>query len=613
MAVYQNENEKRKQELLKAFQQQQKLEEYQKNKSNLTDYIKQGNNYRTELGTLGKTLSGSDNTLVSNLGNNLYKYAGQGIADSIKSNVGSNLGLSLGSTAPSASALSSGSALTNAISSSAPIAETAANSGTMTLGLTNPVTAGIIAAAMIGNQLYSSKKQKDEQALKLSQQEAAQGQNTALNNKNNAISNIEQQNNNQLVDDLKNQYLTQEQTINTPISAETQLQNSDEKQNIISDIFNKFKEGYSENRNNGFEPENLEKTDKSVWNRLGEAVGTGARVLSNPALQGLIAGSISGISNKNWAKGLEYGVNWAKDKAKSDMYNKLITNEQAAPILGKNLSSTDYGAKTLGDYRDTVTDINATNAKSQLDKTNPTMENFANTMYASGAWNLDDYNNFISGENYNPNMRLSTETIKIMSDKNRKDTQNANDTQKTQDNTRKIDNDIEYKNTMLNINQQNADTNTMNANTNAQKAGEQARHNKESENLIRQKLKQTQTWHNIQSGFKQAELDLKKAKASGLTPNQQLSIAKNVRDSAIDMINNLSDKTDEEKAVLSYEADYQFNKTLRSLGMTDNTEENKNNNDPMGLFNDDKNLQFDVFEPTEPTTPPKPPKRVPVI
>ncbi|MCD7740227.1 MAG: hypothetical protein LUH11_02645, partial [Candidatus Gastranaerophilales bacterium] len=369
-----------------------------------------------------------------------------------------------------------------------------------------------------------------------------------------------------------------------------QLQNPNEKQTIVSDIFNKFKEGYSENRNNGFEPENLEKTDKSLWNRLGEAVGTGARVLANPALQGLIAGTISGISNKNWAKGLEYGVNWAKDKAKSDMYNKLITNEQAAPILGKNLSASDYGAKSLGDYRDTVTDINAAKVKAQLDKTNPTMENFANTMYASRTWNLDDFNNFISDENYNPNMRLNNETIKTMSDKNRKDTQNINDTKKTQDNTKKIDNDIEYKNTMLGINQQNANTNAINANTNAQKINEQIRHNKESENLIRQKLKQTDTWHNIQSGFKQAELDLKKAKASGLTPNQQLSIAKNVRDSAINMINNLSDKTDDEKAVLSFEANYQFNKTLRSLGMTDNTEQNINNNDPIGIFNNDENI-----------------------
>ncbi|MCD7740297.1 MAG: hypothetical protein LUH11_03000, partial [Candidatus Gastranaerophilales bacterium] len=239
MTTYQNESEKRKQELLNNLQQQQKLEEYQKNKSDYLDYLKQGNNLIGNIGTLSKTLSGSNNALVSNLGNNLYKYAGQGIADSIKSNIGSNLGLSLTSTAPSASAL------TNAISSAAPIAETASNGGTMALGLTNPATAGIMAAAMIANQLYSSKKQKDEQALKLSQQENINTQNTALNAKNYAMSNIEQnENNNQLVDDLKNQYLLQEPTINTQISDENQLQNPNEKQTIVSDIFNKFKEGY---------------------------------------------------------------------------------------------------------------------------------------------------------------------------------------------------------------------------------------------------------------------------------------------------------------------------------------------------------------------------------
>lgn len=87
--------------------------------------------------------------------------------------------------------------------------------------------------------------------------------------------------------------------------------------------------------------------NKTFANRLGEFAGSANRILSNPAVQGLIAGVGYQIRNKDVAKALEYGANFANNKAKSDAYAKLILGEDYKPsVFGGMYGTDDYKAKT---------------------------------------------------------------------------------------------------------------------------------------------------------------------------------------------------------------------------------------------------------------------------
>ena len=78
----------------------------------------------------------------------------------------------------------------------------------------------------------------------------------------------------------------------------------DEKASKVSDIMQRIRQGYGENTSQTFNPANMtNKTfkgavvdangnvinkdiNKNIWNRIGEGVGTGQKLLSNPLMQG---------------------------------------------------------------------------------------------------------------------------------------------------------------------------------------------------------------------------------------------------------------------------------------------------------------------------------------
>lgn len=122
----------------------------------------------------------------------------------------------------------------------------------------------------------------------------------------------------------------------------------------IGDSLGGFAEGYRENRNNGFNPDNLvnrkmaDGSDKTFLNRAGEAVGTLNRLATNPLLQGGLAGLAYGIDKGDALYGLGKGVEWAGNKAKSNMYADKMG---LRPGVFDNYTSKDYEAVAGADIK----------------------------------------------------------------------------------------------------------------------------------------------------------------------------------------------------------------------------------------------------------------------
>ena len=92
---------------------------------------------------------------------------------------------------------------------------------------------------------------------------------------------------------------------------------------------------------------------KGAMNRLGEALGTGGRVLSHPATQALLAGLAYGISDGDVWTGIKGGIEYGQNKAKSDYYYKKLTGKNTAPIFN-NFGSADYNAEVNQQYKDAM-------------------------------------------------------------------------------------------------------------------------------------------------------------------------------------------------------------------------------------------------------------------
>ena len=136
----------------------------------------------------------------------------------------------------------------------------------------------------------------------------------------------------------------------------------DEKASKVADIMQRIRQGYGENATQAFDPANMtDKTftgavtdengnvvnkeiDKNIWNRFGESIGTGQRLLSNPLMQGLIAGAIYKATGGDTGESIKYGVDWTQNKAKSDFYQKQMDPNAKPNIIG-GYTASDWSTK----------------------------------------------------------------------------------------------------------------------------------------------------------------------------------------------------------------------------------------------------------------------------
>lgn len=130
----------------------------------------------------------------------------------------------------------------------------------------------------------------------------------------------------------------------------------------VKDMMSRVTQGYNENTKQDFDFNNLTNntyadangTQEKNWaNRVGEAFGTTQRMLSKPAVQGLIAGIGYNARNDDPWKALEFGANWANTKAKSDLYGKYVGGDDWKPSIFSGMyDSTDFKAKTDNLYKE---------------------------------------------------------------------------------------------------------------------------------------------------------------------------------------------------------------------------------------------------------------------
>ena len=250
--------------------------------------------------------------------------------------------------------------------------------------------------------------------------------------------------------------------------------NTDTKQSKITEILKQFQDGYKDNSQNSFDAKNLTPDkNKTGWNRLGEAIGTGQRFISNPFVQGAIAGTLYGIDEKDALYGLGKGVEWATNKANQNYYARKM-GEQPAVFGG--LNDKDYSAENDKQYQDSRIDISTKDLKRKADKDandefwenmkyNQKEKQFRaqNYMTASeqleallstGQISQDDYKKITESPTFDPNKEININAVKTTNEI----TKTNNDTAKTTAyvaNTndmigdRKIKNDILYKNLEL--------------------------------------------------------------------------------------------------------------------------------------------------------------------
>jgi len=228
----------------------------------------------------------------------------------------------------------------------------------------------------------------------------------------------------------------------------------DKKQEILNKVRGGLADisaGYDDNARNKFDFSNLQADPtKSGWQRFGEALGTGQRLLSNPALQGLIAGAIYGKQRGSVGDGLKYGIDWAQNKANQNYYADAMG--QPRRIIG-GYSADDYKAQVDAKRKEFQNQIEQARyevyAKNILDQIDWRDKNFNEKVrefalkynlderklaqqikYQSGMLSLGKERNAISKENNRiRNQRLAdNDAVKLIST----NIKNLNDLEKTQ-------------------------------------------------------------------------------------------------------------------------------------------------------------------------------------
>lgn len=186
-------------------------------------------------------------------------------------------------------------------------------------------------------------------------------------------------------------------------------------------IFNKlanglsdFMTGYKENRENGFNPNNLlPEENKGFMQRVGEGFGTTTRMIHNPIAQGLVAGGLSTALTGNPLYGLGMANKFANNKMNSDLYQQILKNQ------GVNFDN--YNGVITSDDMSKILTAN------KYQKGFMTRKDYDRLRLENGLISVDEYNQGMSAPDYNPDEMINLSGIETVSKAGRNMQQNKND------------------------------------------------------------------------------------------------------------------------------------------------------------------------------------------
>lgn len=204
---------------------------------------------------------------------------------------------------------------------------------------------------------------------------------------------------------------------NSAPAADNQQTDEQMKQGVFDKLANglgDFLTGYKENRENGFDPNNLRPVDnKGFMQRMGEGVGTLTRMAHNPVAQGLIAGGLSTALTGNPLYGLGMANKFANNKMNSDLYQQILKNQ------GVNFNN--YNGVITSD------DMSKILAANKYQRGFMTRKDYDRMRLENGLISVDEYNQGMSAPDYNPDEMVNLSGLETVSKAGRNMQQNKND------------------------------------------------------------------------------------------------------------------------------------------------------------------------------------------
>lgn len=244
----------------------------------------------------------------------------------------------------------------------------------------------------------------------------------------------------------------------------------------IANGLDDFLAGYKENKTEGFNLNNLKADDsKGMMQRLGEGVGTVARVSQNPVVQGIIAGGLSGLISGDALYGLSSAYKYANSKYKANLFKDILT--QQGIDVGNNNGIIDSN------------DLSRILISRRYQKDFMPRGVYDRFRVESGELSIDEYNNLINTPNYNPDEILNIAGLGTIARANRYNNQNKSDNLKNfmsadEYNRLRLDNGLitedEYRNIISNPDYNPDDIINISGINAVSKAGKYMQENKES-------------------------------------------------------------------------------------------------------------------------------------
>lgn len=206
--------------------------------------------------------------------------------------------------------------------------------------------------------------------------------------------------------------------VNNPaLVVENQQTDEQMKQGVFDKLANglgDFLTGYKENRENGFDPNNLRPVEnKGFMQRVGEGVGTLTRMAHNPVAQGLVAGGLSTALTGNPLYGLGMANKFANNKMNSDLYQQILKNQ------GVNFKN--YNGVITADGMSKILSAN------KYQRGFMTRKDYDRLRLENGLITIDEYNQSLSAPDYNPDEMVNISGLETVSKAGRNMQQNKND------------------------------------------------------------------------------------------------------------------------------------------------------------------------------------------